>query len=72
MCQDHVQHVGLKQDPPVISGQHLLEGLGCVEVCHVADDASYANVEIGEVLKEAEAKCGCVGEAVNVDLSLHI
>ena len=64
--RDHVRRVCFQQDSLVVIGRHLLEELGSVEVRCVADDA---DVEIGEVLEEAEAKGGGVGETVNVDLS---
>ncbi len=69
--RDHVRLVYFQQDSLVVIGRHLLEELGSVEVRYVADDARYTDVEIGEVVEEAEAKGG-VGEVVNVDLSSRI
>ncbi len=69
--RDHVRRVCFQQDSLVVIGRHLLEELGSVEVRCVADNARHTDVEIGEVVEEAEAKGG-VGEAVNVDLSSRI
>ncbi len=60
------------EDLFVLGSRHLLEELGGVEVRCIAYNTSYADVGIGEVLEEAEAKGDCIGEAVYVDLSACI